>query len=475
MARWVRNLGTRPVVSSAWGTTFILSYTIELLRMLGWTLDSDDGDAFWAGSCRVIDQAPGVGGFEVDALNPRRIYDPGGRFTQAMADDSYALILRGGAANGGAGYEQNQSAWRIVTYIDANNIEVDPNGFSPFGWQTDTQMGGTVLDPVLDKPPGGGWVIYNAPSPSRAQLRLEYNSDSYLYVTMAPMGQDLVETGNGTTDAIDATGAPTCTVTLASLAGRLNKHMPGTNITIAGAANALDDGTFPITAIDNATGEVTYTNANGVGDASFSGTVTIDGIATFTDQIDIGSYYMIEARWNMYADDDGFHMYWHQQQQNTGTRYKSFFSCAKLVDVASGDTDPWYVRGDAQIGSNKPWEQELYLKMLDGAVAPASITGYPTYWKRDWDQDDGVCYANQFGMRVENGSPGKTLLVEPWVVMGDRLNSGACIRGRMSKVAIGYTGFGNSRPVDAAGTWVHFTGGNFFPRNGPNDQLPIFV
>jgi hypothetical protein len=94
-----------------------------------------------------------------------------------------------------------------------------------------------------------------------------------------------------------------------------------------------------------------------------------------------------------------------------------------------------------------------------------------TFFKRDFDVDQSACFFEDFDRRLVNGSPGKVGLIEPWIVMGD-VADGACVRGRITGLRVGYTGFIRLRPLDSAGAWGHFQHGLFYPRNGPEDVLP---
>lgn len=471
MARWIRNLGTQ-AVSDSWGTHMTAMVIYNIFKMLGWTV-ADNGDTAWANTLLINDAGGGgIGtGFEVDATDPRVIYDTQGRFTQAMADNENTICLFGGVGD----YEQNHSMWRIVEYIDANHVKVDPLSWNPFGWATDTQLGGRVINFGAQILAASAWATFDAPSSiGRQRVRIDYISTSVLNVSVAPMYSPLTGNGNGTTDSIGGT-APTMTVTIAALIGKLNKQMIGTNVAIAGATNALDNGTFPITAVDTTTGTITYTNASGVGESGFSGTATVDGITTFTATIDMGNYYCRRMRLSMYADADVIHIYYTNRQGNNSGIYPwNFLSTGRLLGAATGDSDPVFLFGDAVLTSTRwPWNTEIF--MLDGGAGPASIQCWMGYWKAHMGIADDDNNFNRFGRRLINGSPGKVLLLEPWVVLANTAVVGGAVRGRFPKLRLGYTGMDKLRPVDSAGAWVHFVWGHFYPMNGPGDPLPMLT
>lgn len=472
MAKWIRVLGTE-VMPSSEGTHLCAMVFSEVLQMLGFTR-TDNGDPAWTGN-RLIDEAGGGGvgtGFEVDALKPREVYDTQGRFTQSMVDNQATLFLFGGLLND----DQNQSAWRITEFIDANHVKVEGVSWNPYGWVTDTQLGGVVMYANTVELLNGAWAEFDCPpAMGRYRVRIYFVNNGDLQVSVAPMYNDLVVSGNGTTDAIDATGLPTCKITLADAVNKLNKHMVGLNVTIAGATNALDNGTFPITAVDVTTGEISYTNGNGVGEAGFSGTATVDGITTFSTAIQMSDYYLRRMRFNMYADDEAIHMYWTQRQSNNSGIYNyGWLSFVRLSDTAVGDTEPIVVMGDADTGEGRrPWYQEI--QGLNGDVVPAVLQHWMTFFKynRDTSADDN--FFMQFALRLVNGPPGKLMLVEPWLTAPAGTSDGGFIRGRFTKFRVGYTGMERFRPIDSAGTWVHFQTGHFYPRNGPEDNLPMLT
>ena len=72
----------------------------------------------------------------------------------------------------------------------------------------------------------------------------------------------------GGIDLIDATGAPTCTLTIPTGTPLYAAMLTyGASLTLANCTTGANDGTFPITAIDPVNNIVTYTNAGGVSEA----------------------------------------------------------------------------------------------------------------------------------------------------------------------------------------------------------------
>lgn len=469
MAKWMRNVATQAMTTTARGSHLTALLFSEILKVLGFSA-THTGSAWTANY--VVQEAGGGGvgtGFQVDATQPRIIYDTQGRFTQAMEDTGMVISLFGGLLND----DKNQSMWKIVEYIDANNVRVDAASFNPFGWTTDTQLGGNIIDFDQQILSNGNFSTFDAPTAmGRYRIRITYTNSGQLDLDIAPMFNTLVGTGNGTTDGI-AGAASTWTVTVAALIGKLNKHMPGTNVTIAGATNPGDNGTFLITAINNTTGAITYTNASGVGESGFSGTATVAGISTYTNKIDFGdNVNMRNVRLNMYADDDVVHVYYTSRVVASPATYPyAFWSFGRLANVASGDSDPIFLFAeDYQVATvYYPWDTEI--RMLDGAVTPADVRAYMCWWCEDTIVGDDDCFPNIFLRRLVNGSPGKLILIEPNIILND-VPDGGCLRGTFPKFGLGYIDLDKLRPLDAAGSWVHFNYGHYYPRNGPNDPLP---
>jgi len=84
-------------------------------------------------------------------------------------------------------------------------------------------------------------------------------------------------------DAIDATGAPACTLTVPVGAPFYAAMLTyGASLVIAGATTPANSGTFPITAVDPINNIITYTNAGGVSEA-LAGTWAISVVAEASD------------------------------------------------------------------------------------------------------------------------------------------------------------------------------------------------
>jgi hypothetical protein len=169
MAKWIRNLYPYYSNTHGWGSHLTIMVLAEMLRAAGFTLNSDNGHAAWTSSSNIIiDDAGGGGvgtGFQVDANKPLEVYDTQGRFTQVMVDTPYMLTLFGGLG----GYDNNQSCWRIKRFIDANRVHIDPQGFNPNGWSTDTQLAGRVVHIQGTELSNGSWAIFDSPAGSRYQ------------------------------------------------------------------------------------------------------------------------------------------------------------------------------------------------------------------------------------------------------------------------------------------------------------------
>lgn len=173
--RWIRNCKLPVVPGSTWGSSTLMFFMRHAFDVGGWTT-SDDSDAAWANANNlVLDQAAGVDGFTVAAASPRRITHQKtvGGFTQAMADDGMVMSLRG-TTN-----DQNYSMWQIVNYVDANNIDVDPLGFSPDGWADETNMAGRVLDFGAANLTNGAWVEADPPGGNN-RARMVLNLSNYI-------------------------------------------------------------------------------------------------------------------------------------------------------------------------------------------------------------------------------------------------------------------------------------------------------
>lgn len=157
MSRWIRNCFLPRMSAVDWGAAGLAFFMREAMLVGGWAEFANNGDAAWTHAANVIvDEPGGPNGFAVLASQGRQIYDPSGRFTQAMVDDGYIIALRG-TTN-----DQNYSMWRIAEYIDANNIRVDSHGFSPYGWVDESGMAGRILD-YGSRHLTGAWVEMDPP------------------------------------------------------------------------------------------------------------------------------------------------------------------------------------------------------------------------------------------------------------------------------------------------------------------------
>jgi len=463
MAKWVRNWQT-PYTADGWGGHHNTMMIKELCLVAGYTVDSDDGDSAWTSASNILVNEPGgANGFQVSAGSPREIYDPLGRFTQAMVDDECSIGLRGGVLDD----DQNHSLWRIVEYLDANHVRVDSDGFNPFGWVTDTQLAGRIFKFSGLQLTSGAWVILDSPDPERVQIKVEKDSTTNCYVQIAPFGKP----HQGTAQAGDTIGGTAPDMTLNIAAAKFNKHMVGLNVTISGAPTPANNGTFPITAVGS-TGQITYTNASGSVEGITGATFSVQEISTLVPStpINCGDYYTNRLRVNAYIDDGSFILYTMNQDADPDPGADTDFMSlvvGKLTGTDDGDTDPWCVAGGIAVVDPYNW----YLYGLNGAATPAQISHWITYPQQHTVKTRTTAYHTLFGRRVN--VLGKTPLRVPYIVMDDTASVGACIRGRLSLLRVGYNGFETLRPLDSAGTLLHWKNGMFVPRNGPNDPLPL--
>lgn len=461
MAIWIRNWHTPYVIDSR-GGHYAAFMTKELLLVAGYTVNSDDGDAAWTSALNIlIDEAGGgANGFQVDSTKPREIYDPLGRFTSSMVDDECTIGLRGGILDD----DQNQSLWRIVEYIDVNHVKVDPDGFNPHGWVTDTQLAGRVVKFNGSYLSSGAWVLFDGPAGTRVQVHLDvvtYTASCLLRIR--PMGKPATGSGVGG----DTIGGASPNMTLNIAAAKFNKHMIGSTVTIAGSTTPANDGAFSVTAVAP-TGQLTYTNAAGVAEA-FTGTYSVSGIATQVPAagIPIAETYTNRYRMNAYIDGGDVLMYGQNQDQDY-----FHLDIAKLVGGDAEDTDPVVVSGYFNI----LWDPYLnsvthYFSGLNAAISPAEIIHYMTFHSRYNAATELISYHNLFGRRVDEDA--KAQLLEPYMCMADVVTVGAVVRGRLPHIRMTWTGFELKRPFDAAGNWIHYMNGLVIPRNGPDDQLPM--
>jgi len=185
MAIHIRNCKLSPASTSNQGAAIMGLFMREMFLVGGWSEDSVSGTNWNNANNILVDQAAGANGFTVAAANPRQIVDQAavGRFTQAMVDDKAVIALRGSTN------DQNYSMWRIVEYIDANTIKVDPTGFSPFGWVDETNMAGRiVVANTLNLLATNDFAIMDAPSGNnQARWKIVNNVGVYCYAR--PRGQ----------------------------------------------------------------------------------------------------------------------------------------------------------------------------------------------------------------------------------------------------------------------------------------------
>jgi hypothetical protein len=85
--------------------------------------------------------------------------------------------------------DQNRSIWRITKYIDANNIEVDPMGFTPYNWIAESGITGWVTKCSTALTATTATALWNAPSPNKNQARLLYSAADASILYARPKGQ----------------------------------------------------------------------------------------------------------------------------------------------------------------------------------------------------------------------------------------------------------------------------------------------
>jgi len=178
MTVWVRNLEVPPVTTQ--GGSALLIAIRELFRVARWAEQSNDGDTAWPdpGSPNWV---VGPTDLQVDPANPRRITSAGSApFTSAMVGDMIALL----ATN-----DQNRSMWRITAFIDANNIEVDSQGFTPFNWVLESGITGRVVQVTSTLTATTAQALWNAPGGNNMQARLFYAAADSSELYIRPKGQ----------------------------------------------------------------------------------------------------------------------------------------------------------------------------------------------------------------------------------------------------------------------------------------------
>jgi len=447
MATFVRNFHT-PYVADGWGCISLLWYYAELLRLAGYTYDSDDGDSAWAsGSNVLVDEPGGANGFEVNPNNPLIISDPvGARFTQAMVDDETSIILR--ATNAA-----NQGAWRMVDFLGATKVRVDYYGRPPASWTPETGIPGRVVVSDGLAPLDGAWILFNAPSPSKLQVRLLKSTSSSCRLYVRPEGQPTTGTG----DSIDATATPTMELT--DSAGDFHSGMVGRSITISGATNPGNNGTFTITAFTSSA-VIEYTNASGVTETS-SFTWSVAGDATETAYQTFGRINSDRYRMNMVSDGVNVFLYSYASDE-----YQDKTLLGELDGVESEDLYPgfWWGSATSESSASDAWRYDG--RML--SHVNSQILAHPTFLKSGLDLDDSTQWNVQGGRRLVNEN---VFVRYPLVVMEDVVDGGYP-RGYLPLIGFVSTAFEDFHPLGGAGQWQYLEAGLAVPRNGPNDMLP---
>lgn len=173
----VRNLRIPDAIT--YGSSGLLIYLRELLFLAKWSEASNDGDSAWpdVGSPNWV---VGPTDLQVDPLAPRVITSLSSPFTSAMVGDVISLL---------ASNDQNRSIWRITGYIDANNIEVDAAGFTPFNWVLESGITGRVTKLASELTTVTAQSLINAPSPNNMQARLYYAGIDAATCYVRPKGQ----------------------------------------------------------------------------------------------------------------------------------------------------------------------------------------------------------------------------------------------------------------------------------------------
>jgi hypothetical protein len=374
VAIWGRNVLT-PTAGGGFGSHVVIWFLREMLLIGGWTEDSTNGHAAWTSALNVLATvAAGPSGLEVEAAEPRIVYSPSGIFTSGMVGAVLSLF---------ASEDQNRGMWKIVTYIDANHVEVDANSFYPAGWVDEDSMearitvgNGLVLG-------DGSWSLMVAPAGSNLHARLIHTDTSNANVGVRPKGK------LGSTTEV-------------------------------GASNNL------------------------------------------------AYYYTSKMRLNFCFDGFQALMYWVEDYN----KYIALCQIGELVDVDASDTDPGFFYGVYNASTLLPWN--IPLRMLDGAATPAQITAYPTSVKNRLSDSAASSLETKFGRRLVNGRPGYAAIRSPWVCLGNTVNVGACVRGRLPLTRFSYTGWEKLAPINTAGDWYHLNNGLVVPRNGPNDPMVLY-
>jgi len=161
------------------------------------------------------------------------------------------------------------------------NVVASGDGLAAFSASGDIIASGAIGATGLDNT--NAWIVLEDPDGNR-QIKLYRSTNGYRWYWRYSKGKKfaLHGVGDGIALTIDATGTPN--IVLTDSAGEFTSDVVGKNITIIGAINPANDGTYPITAQTATT--VTYTNAGGVTE-NFAGTWHItDGTAVTSPSAD---------------------------------------------------------------------------------------------------------------------------------------------------------------------------------------------
>lgn len=159
--------------------------------------------------------------------------------------------------------------------------------------------------------------------------------------------------------------------------------------------------------------------------------------------------------------------------QNTGAGYNQRMLFSGLLDnVVSGDNDPAFLtklEHDISIYYN---DNDIDMMNHLGTMVVAKFgiekTDHNAYMS---GLDDEARIASKHGWRLMNGRPGKAWGEVLDVIMTGP--SGQYIRGKAPLLRYSYEGWEEIRPIDAAGTLMHWDMGQIIPYNGSGDPLII--
>lgn len=183
MAIHIRNFKTPTLVAtwSAHATTILMR---EFLKLAGWTDQSittgpigPSADAAWA-SCLIINDTGFPTGFSVSSLIPNVINDPTGRFTLAMETGNYSIFLNG---------TSNKGAFRIVEFIDVNNVRIEPANAPPTGWVTEANIPARVINANAARLAAAATFLSQAPT-GNLQARVAHVTTSSCMCYARPKG-----------------------------------------------------------------------------------------------------------------------------------------------------------------------------------------------------------------------------------------------------------------------------------------------